>query len=716
MIGKRFSRTARTAILAALMTTVWAAPSASEGRDAVRFNSFGLPGLIDMPTAEAMPDAEIAGTFSALGDSKRRTLAFQLLPRLTVSFRYASIANFDVPSAADQDTYYDRSFDLQYQILKEGKIRPAVAIGLRDFIGTGVYSGEYLVATKTLAPGLKATGGLGWGRFAGTNPIGNTGSRPEVLLGEGGVPTYDRWFRGDVSAFGGLSYAVNDRLSFKVEYSPDAYTFEETRGEFERNSPWNFGVDYRFQSGVQLSLYHAYGNEIGAQLSFATNPKTLGVPGGIEKAPLPVERRALTSAASLGWVGDETQTASVSAELRGLAVNEGLVLEAVQLDARRATVRVANERYGAPAQAFGRLARAMSRTLPDSIEEFVIIPVVSGMPMSAVVMRRSDIERHENDAADVMLARTSIIDAFGRTPPADAQLYPKFTWGLSPYFRVSAFDPDNPLRGEFGARLSASWSVTPNVVLSGSVTKAAFGNLDKIKRRDESELPRVRTDFAEYNAQGDPSIERLQLALYGRPGKNLYGRFTVGYLERMYAGASAEMLWKPVDSRLALGAELNYVLRREFDQMFGVTDNITTDPVTGIERSFPKVNGHVSAYYDFGNGFHGQLDMGRYLAGDYGATVSLDREFANGFRVGAYATLTDVSADDFGEGSFDKGIRITLPLSTLIGKPSRVDRTVNIKPITRDGGARVQVSGRLYNKVRDYHEPKVAESWGRFWR
>ena len=35
---------------------------------------------------------------------------------------------------------------------------------------------------------------------------------------------------------------------------------------------------------------------------------------------------------------------------------------------------------------------------------------------------------------------------------------------------------------------------------------------------------------------------------------------------------------------------------------------------------YEVTTGHVSAYYEFGNGFVGQVDAGRYLAGDNGAT------------------------------------------------------------------------------------------------
>lgn len=704
----------RRAALAGLFLAVPAGTGRAEGefQDRLSFNMFGVPGLIDMPTAQVPPDATLAGTFAGIDGTTRTTLYFQILPRLSGTFRYAAIENFRGPGAG---TRYDRSFDLRYQLLTETERRPSVVIGIQDFIGTGIYSGEYLVASKTVMPGLTVTGGVGWGRYGSYNAFATTGTRNENFTGQGGLPEIDRFFRGDVAAFGGISYAPNDRLNLKLEYSSDGY-LREAVGGVEKSSPWNIGFDYRFRSGTQLSVYHVLGNEFGAQFTFVTNPKTAGIPGGAEAAGLPVAPRAPGSAADLGWTTDPARSRSAKATLADLASKEGLLVEGLTLEANKATVRLVNPRFGAPSQAFGRIARAMTRSLPASVEVFEIVPVVNGMPMSAVIFRRSDLERLEHEAASEILAKTTFVDAYGRAPEVDPGLYPKFTWSLAPYVQVSVFDPDNPVRADAGLRASATFEITPSLILSGSVAKRLGGNLDKVERQDESSLPRVRTDNARFSAEGDPAIEYLQLAHYGRPAKDIYSRITVGYLEKMYGGLSAEVLWKPVGSRLALGAEVNYVQRRNFDQLFGFQSMVTTDPVTGIEREIPNVNGHVSAYYAFGNGFHGQLDVGRYLAGDYGATVTLDREFANGWRVGAYATFTNASFEDFGEGSFDKGIRFTLPLASFNGQPSRRKNDITIQSLSRDGGARLQVNGRLYDQVRDYHEPDAVNSWGRFWR
>ena len=126
--------------------------------------------------------------------------------------------------------------------------------------------------------------------------------------------------------------------------------------------------------------------------------------------------------------------------------------------------------------------------------------------------------------------------------------------------------------------------------------------------------------------------------------------------------------------------------------------------------------GHVSAYFDLGKAYQAQLDVGKYLAGDWGATFELDREFQNGWKVGGYFTLTDMPFDQFGEGSFDKGIRVTIPYDYFIGSASRKDVSTTRKSLSWDGGARTMVGGRLYEAVRDGHLADITDFWGRFWR
>lgn len=669
--------------------------------------TFGLPGLIDMPTAEGTRAGMIGASVFRFEGALRVTATFQVTDRLTGAFRYSRVPGVFTGGTA----LYDRSFDVQYRLLDEQGWRPAVAIGLRDFIGTGIYSGEYIVATKTITPRLRATAGLGWGRLGSSGDIGSPfGSRPPLNFGEGGKANTDQWFRGPAAPFFGLAWAATDKLTLKAEYASDAYALETAAGTFSRDSSVNFGAEYRFNKSASLSAYYLYGSEIGLQFNLVVDPRRPPAPSGLETAPLPVRPRPAYAtdpeAWATDWTSDPEVRPGVQAALAKALAKDGQVLESMSLSANRVEVRIRNQRYLAQPQAVGRTARTLTRALPPSVETFVITSMVQGMPASSVTLTRRDVERLESEES-VEILRVARFSDPAAAPDAGLMatdaVYPRFVWSLAPYGEASVFDPDDPLRADFGLKLSGKYEFRPGLIASGTLRKKLLGNLDDSTRVSDSTVYHVRSDLVEYQKQGDPGIEDLTLAWYSRPAPNLYGRVTVGLLERMYGGVSGELLWKPVDSRLALGIEVNRVKQRDFDTLFTF-------------RDFETTTGHVSAYYDFGNGFLGQVDVGQYLLGDWGATFTLDREFANGWKVGAFATFTDLSAADFGEGSFDKGVRLTIPVAWTTGKPSVNKVSTVIKPLNRDGGARLDVEGRLYETIRSTHQGDQQVQWGRFWR
>ena len=330
----------------------------------------------------------------------------------------------------------------------------------------------------------------------------------------------------------------------------------------------------------------------------------------------------------------------------------------------------------------------------------------AGIPLSASTFQRTDIETLENLAGGsaAIQDRAVLADA-GRsdgltTVPGTAS---PFTWGIAPYFQLTLFNGDEPLQVDLGARLSASYEIKPNLIVAGAIRQRLYTNRNTVTEIVDDTIPVVRRNAALYAQEGNPGIEYLTLAGYGRPGPNLYSRVTLGYLEEMYGGISTELLWKPVDSPLAIGVEANYVAQRDFDMGLGFQDYIVA-------------TGQASLYYAFDNGFQAQVDVGRYLAGDWGASFVLDREFANGWKVGAYFTLTDIPFSDYGEGSFDKGIRISVPLDFILGQPTRTEASTVLRSLTRDGGSRLNVDGRLYDIIRDGHADELSDSWGRFWR
>ncbi|WCQ98528.1 YjbH domain-containing protein [Paracoccus aestuarii] len=690
-------------------------------------SSYGLPGGVDTPTAETLPDGSLGATVSLSEYARRGNVFFQALPGLTTVLRYGRVDG--IQDFRQEGFISDRSADLRYQVVDEDGWRPAVAVGLQDFLGTGVYSGEYVVATRNVTPTVRASLGLGWGVLAGRPRVINSGD-------QGGTPNVDQWFSGGARPFGSVSWQVNDRLNLVAEYSNDIYRARYSDGsEFQQGSEpssrLNFGANYHVGRNYEVGVYTIGGDTVGAQLTIALNPRDAAFPSGLERAPAPVRPRPAPAQDPEGWSGawsqDPTAQPAIQRALSDAMAAEGQVLESMVLTATRAEVRLRNQRFINQPQAIGRTARLMTRALPASVETFVITSTSDGMPTSSVTLRRSDIERLENTEAGRIAAASTLTDASAnvaglvQTPDA----YPRFRWSLKPYVEIGIFDAEDGVTHEAGAEARASYEIMPGLIATGALRQRAFGDIgqrgpgipgqrgqyfspEEYESRPELEttpegVPRVRSDTRMYTGNFSPVIPEATLAWYAKPSDAVYTRVTVGLLERAYGGVSAEALWKPATSPLGFGAEINRVRKRDFDQLLDF-------------RDYEVTTGHVSAYYEFRQGFTAQLDVGQYLAGDVGATVTVAREFANGWRVGAYATKTDLSAEEFGEGSFDKGVTLSIPLGWATGQPSRDRVSTNIRSLSRDGGSRVNVNGQLYDRVRGAHTVDLYEGWGRFWR
>lgn len=682
-------------------------------------NFYGSPGLIDMPSGEMLPDGQFTTTYSYFGGQQRLTLTFQPTPWASASFRYNGISNWNLGGFA---TYYDRGFDVRFRLHKETRRWPQITLGFQDFVGTGIYAAEYLVATKTFAtrpiggtlPGrLKLTAGLGWGRLGSNGSIFSYGTRPAFNVNStGGQVAYETWFRGPAAPFGGIEWQINNRWGVKLEYSSDAYVTEtQTTSVFQRKSAINYGVEWQATPRTRLGAYYLYGSEIGVNAQIQLNPRRPAVALAVP-APHPIQARPDRTISpqvwETTWADSQTSTRatalSISEQLKPLLDEDGLVLESLDLSAHEAELRFRNLRYRSFAQAVGRAARAMAQVLPASVETFRLVPVTDGLAMSATIIRRSDLEalEHASLSTQGLQAVTGFADV---GEPSDTaviapDLYPDLSWSVSPYFAPAYFDPDQPVRLDVGAAFRGTWRPAPGWTVSGTINQRIAGNV-KNGRASNSVLPHVRTDQAFY-AQYGTTLNNLFVSKQWKPAPDLYARVTAGYLEYMYGGLSGEVLWKPAGSNLALGVEANYVRQRAFDQRLGF-------------RDYSVLTGHASAYYAFENGFTAQVDVGRYLAGDVGATFAMDRVFDNGWAVGGFFTLTNVSATEFGEGSFDKGIRFRIPLSWFLGKPSRRTTGTTIRPIQRDGGQRVGVPGRLYPQVYHADRRELSRQWARAW-
>ena len=88
--------------------------------------------------------------------------------------------------------------------------------------------------------------------------------------------------------------------------------------------------------------------------------------------------------------------------------------------------------------------------------------------------------------------------------------------------------------------------------------------------------------------------------------------------------------------------------------------------------------------------FDTKISFGEYLAGDEGFTIDLSRTFSNGTKFGVFASFTDVTSEQFGEGSFDKGVYFNIHVfGNLINYSWR--------PLTKDPAAKLVRKNTLHD-------------------
>jgi len=663
----------------------------------VNINNFGLPGLLTIPDATNLPDGEIIFYNNFHRGLARNGFTFQVAPNIGISFRYSGHGRNSFEASGRSN--HDRSFDINFKLLNESVYKPSVSIGLRDFIGTGWYSSEYVVATKNVGP-ISATAGIGFGRLAGGNKFSNPlsaikssfGKRDTNSVGKGGTLGTINWFQGPASPFFGLKYDYNTKTSFIAEYSPDL--MEREKRYVDIKSPVNVGVSHNLNNLISLNAQYLHGSTIALGANLQLNPKRSVVRDNFHKAPLPLRNR--------DNINPLISKTDISAIKKLLEADEFLINE-LQLKPNHIKIEVENKKYRSTAQALGRISIILQRLTSDQTKYADIIILTEQYPTASYRVNLQKLNNYQkglqrlSDFEEIVLPQSS---------PASIKYseigIQKFKSAVSPYFDYRLFDPIQPIRAELGLKAGFSYKLPQNFSIYGAMKKSLISDFDEIIRYSDSVLPHVHSDFAIYDKSGQRGhIDHLKFLHISKISENIHSLISAGFLEPMYAGISGELLHKFPNSNLAFGVDLNAVQMREYDMMFGL-------------RDYKTITSHLNFYYDAGRSFDLEMNIGRYLAKDFGVTTKLSRRFGNGWSVGAYATFTDVPFDTFGEGSFDKGFYINIPLDWSSGLASKSTRSVPIKMITRDGGAILSSSKSLHRFIRKSKQSEIKREYGRF--
>lgn len=668
-------------LLATLARAQEAAPTQSD---------FGGTGLWQTPTARMAPEGEASFTASRTSPYTRWNFSLQPLPWLEGSFRYINIGNrrYGPADLSGKQHYKDKSIDLKLRLWHESHWLPTVAVGIRDLGGTGLFSGEYVVANKRFGP-LDASLGLAWGYLGARGDLPNPfdlvsdrfRTRPSGTLGSGGEFSSNRYFRGRTALFGGVSYQTPwQPLVLKLEYEGNNYQHEPQSDNQPQRTAFNVGAVYRLNANVDLSLalergrVGMFGFTLHGNLGQARSvPKLLDPPPPPRK-PAPAD----TQANQVDW-------AATSAALRA---NAGLAVTRITRRGRELVVTGEPTRYFNLAQTVGRTARVLDNRLGNGIDWYTVEASRDGLAVVDTSVHRQRF--------DELLTHDLSLDDFRRSveqdvplPRREEVLYQakpaRFDGDLSPGYAQTLGGPNGFILYQLYAAYDADFHFTPNLWWSGNLHANLLNNYSHFTYDAPSNLPRVRTYVREYLTSSRLTMPVFQLTATRRLGSDLYGMAYGGLLESMYGGAGGEVLYRPLDQHWALGVDANWVRQRGFDQDFAF-------------RRYHVATGHITSYLELGSPqLLLQVSYGRYLAGDVGTTIDLSRVFRNGVRMGAWATFTNVSAKQFGEGSFDKGIYISIPFDLMLLSSHQSSANVVWQPLLRDGGARLSRRYTLYD-------------------
>jgi hypothetical protein len=385
----------------------------------------------------------------------------------------------------------------------------------------------------------------------------------------------------------------------------------------------------------------------------------------------------------------------------------GFVVDGVSVDPGEVTVFMRNKKFFMRAQGLGRAARIITNRIPESVEFITLVSLEKGLEVSRVRLMRRDLEiaaRQTKSTGEIWhSARVEGPDPAAAKPEfRQVGLYPDIDFTIQPKTRQSLFDPERPFLFQIYGAFGANAQLTPGLSMRGEIGINIYQNFTKSNRPAGSLLPHVRSDVLRYLQDGKNNLENLYVDYQRTLAKDWYGRVSAGYFEQMYGGFSSEVLYAPYGQRWTAGLDLNQVWKRNFNQRLGFQDyNVLTGHLSvNYELPWPHVLATVRA--------------GRYLARDIGATFELARIFESGVRVGGFFSLTDVSSEEFGEGSFDKGIMLSLPLDLFLVRHSRRVSTFVLRPLFRDGGQMVMVPSRLHPAISKYSYDDLGRGWSKF--
>ena len=609
------------------------------------YNNHGSVGIINMPSARFYDESAFGVSIYDGTPDQKVTLTSSPFDWLEASFFYTNIQGLPYPGFESQD-YKDKGFNFKLRVKEQGKL-PAVAFGVNDIAGTGFYSGEYVVSSYEIN-NLDIHIGAGWGNLNGLDDISNPliridnrfKNRPEEFADQGGQFQPSRYFSDEnISIFFGLNYLLNEKLVFKLER--DTTKTDSLIDYPDPKSDFSYGFEYRISKNLSIGLFSERDNFLSFKFVYKRNPNREIIDYEYVK---PSDPNFL----------DNYDKFRKNLEENGLGVNKIVKQKDI----------------------LGLEITQFKHPNLDVIEEIIKIAKIESNIDEEVLtnFKTVDLDVIQNYGPEFLPSSEEI---FSRNKKSGFNTQTRLN--IRPFFAAR----EGFLKTAILLENDSEYLFNDGLIFSSNLKVSLWDNYDDLVIPPRNTFPaQVRSDVKDYlrGFNDGVVIGRAQLDYYKSLKPNHHVMLTAGILEEMFNGYGFEYLYFPINKNFAVGFEVFNVQKRDYKLQFGTLDY--TNTISNLNFYHRNYNKYLP--------FDMKASIGEYLAGDVGATIELSRSFSNGVQFGIFATFTDVSSKDFGEGSFDKGIFFNVPVfSDFISYTWR--------PLTKDPGQKLVRKNTLYD-------------------
>lgn len=654
------------------------------------YNTSMMGGYFAMPSARSLPSGEL-GIGAALAKPYQiYGVNFQMFERLEFSLNYRVYTgieegNFGCEGFGDDA---ERIGNVKLGILtaQDGFPHlPEISIGVEDFVGTKRFNSKYIVATKQFFnANLECTLGFGSGRIKGLF----------------GGAAWSPWRHATLPLF--------KDLTFFLEYDATNYKkhpHEHPSGRVVK-SRINGGLSCLFWDTLQFSLSSLRGTEVAGSASLRY---PLGTTAGffpkVDNASLyqsPVDTEPL---GIVRTEKDFSQEITYALSEQGLDLYEAFI----GYDGRdkELYLKIVNNRYREERVVRERIQHVLAALTPSDIATIIVTVEADAVPCQSYVFRSQDLKRWQQ-------GKMSDVEIDTLSPMKEVQSFPseyestkifqrrKPIWLLTLRPRLLTFfgsttgkikynvsalaSPEGYLFNQLYYKLQMSYSI-----------KSSMQGLTGTDRLNPSRELIVRSDTLRYLQTNSFSLEQAFLQKSWNLGHGVFYRFASGYFEPAYGGAATELLYYPVNSSWAIGAQMAAVLKRRYE---GVKFRSTTFQLKGDHYEtvpFIGIQYFLDLYYDFKPlNLDFLVTAGQFLAKDKGVRLDVGRYFKSGMRFSLWCTVTNGHDKINGKTYFDKGFSFMIPLDFFLKQSSRNYVGYAMSAWLRDVGAQAETGKRLY--------------------